>query len=268
MRTIQVIRAMIVLMLMLALSEGCVPTAEHRQGRGVAAADEVPATAKVGQSLQMQLLAAATRKFFSGGKEPWRPLEIHISAVAGRANEYVAIIDFESHWWGTWCWFNTRDGRIAEVLWDDDRIHSEACVHQIRGFVLPGFRGTIVEAYGMTHMGNGGYYLMQLHKDRAELLVDTLGVDRHRTSWDLAVLEGSLLSAQYFDYDKDGFIDVVLRGKQIFLAGDDGQRLVFYCGEWDRRSTGDAFEIRRVFLWNPATAKFERAHRLDIGFFD
>lgn len=200
-------------------------------------------------------------KFYSDGHEQWSAITTNVVAVEGLPDHFVATVDFEAGWWGTWCSFRTLEGRIVDLLWDDDNIQNEQCMHKIRGFCHPAWQGVIVEAYGMTHMGNGHYYLMHVHDGRIELLVETRAVDVNNC--DCILLEGTLLPARYYDFDKDGYTDVVLTGSKVLLEDEKDGWTVLYLG-WDGLET----KVRKVFLWNPARARFEREALLDLGFFD
>lgn len=136
-------------------------------------------------------------------------------------------------------------------------------MHKLRAFSHPLWEGVIVEAYGMTHMGNGSYYLLHVHHGRIETLIQTRAVDAH-VGGDGAALQESddfVMPARYYDFDKDGFTDVVLKGRVVTVESPD----------WNGWTIGwDGLErpVRKVFLWDPQRAAFERAHWLDIGSFD
>lgn len=185
---------------------------------------------------------------------------VEVVPVSGRPNEFVAIVDYQRRWWGCWCWFRMDGPRIAEIVWSGQ---DEQCMHKLRAFSHPLWEGVIVEAYGMTHMGNGGYYLFHVHAGRVETLIHTRAVDAH-VGGDGAVLQESddyVMPAAYYDFDKDGFTDVVLQGRVVTVESPD----------WYSWTTGwDGLErpVRKVFLWDPQRAAFERAHWLDIGSFD
>jgi hypothetical protein len=197
------------------------------------------------------------------GEETLPFAHVEVVPVSGRQNEYVAIADWTHGWFGCWCWFRMDGPRIAEIVWSGQ---VEQSMHKLRAFSHPLWEGVIVEAYGMTHMGNGCYYLFHVHHGGVETLITTRAVDAHLGS-DGAVLQesdGFVMPARYYDFDKDGFTDVVLQGRVVTVKSPDqywahGQTL-----GWD----GLEHPVRKVFLWSPDRAAFERARWLDIGTFD
>lgn len=192
---------------------------------------------------------------------PYLPFDhVEVVPVTGRPDEFVAIVDMVHHWWGCWCWFRMEGPRIAEIVWGGQ---GEQCMHKLRAFSHPMWEGVIVEAYGMTHMGNGHYYLFHVHGGRIETLIETRAVDAH-VGGDGAVLQESddhVMPASYYDSDKDGFTDVVLQGRVVTVESPD------WCG-WSIGWDGLERPVRKVFLWSPETAAFEHARWLDIGTFD
>lgn len=185
---------------------------------------------------------------------------VEVNPTRGSDKEFVAIVDSERRWWGTWCYFCVSEGVVGRVIWG----HSgSAYVHDIRAFRDPRFPGVLVHTWNSSHCGNGSYQLFHVVGDRVELLVETLGVDVE-SHGDGLVLHRKNLFAEMDDCDRDGYDDLVLSGLQIQIEQpswgvDDVDR------DW---SPMKPQSIRKVFLWRPKKAAFERAHWLDIGSFD
>lgn len=211
-------------------------------------------------SIEEQLRMAFRELIGPSDIDPPPPITIELQPVAGRPHEYVAIVDAVSGWWGQWCWLSEQDGAIAAITWGGQ---DEQAMHKLRAFSHSLWDGVIVEAYGMTHMGNGSYYLFHVHHGRIETLIQTRAVDAH-VGGDGAVLQESddyVMPARYYDFDKDGFTDVVLQGRVVTVEEPD-----WY--DWSIGWDGLERPVRKVFLWDPQHAAFERAHWLDIGSFD
>lgn len=142
--------------------------------------------------------------------DPEHPLQrIEVSSVPGEEDTFVAIRDWQEHWWGDFVCFGFGNGRIkwtASITEEPD----EQSLLEVRALQLPGINWSFIEVFGMTHMGNGNYYLYQLRERALHLVLKTRAVDRH---WgDLILIRGNHLQAAYRDLDGDGCSDVELTG--------------------------------------------------------
>lgn len=182
---------------------------------------------------------------------------VELVEVAGSSHEYVAMIDWQQRWWGTWCYFRTDGGLITEIVWGGQ---VEQSVHQVAGFRDERFEGVLVAVHGITHMGNGSYYLQQVREGRVHDLIETRAVDWHQGG-DRRILGGGVLWPLYADFDLDGYKDVFLQGVELEVDDPDrsgGCRNVNWV-------PAPPQAIRKVFRWNPGSRTFDRLPHADIG---
>jgi len=171
--------------------------------------------------------------------------------IPGRAEVYAAICDWEAEWWGTTCVIEVKDGRIVSL---QNLEQTEQSMHRIRCITLEQIAEPLIEAYGMTHMGHGAYYLYRVNGAHAELLIETAAVDRHH---DLDILAGGKLRPLYRDINGNGYPDVILSGTRLFNEADSPSE---NGSGFDHRET-----IRKVFLYDPATRTFKEDPKLRLG---
>lgn len=216
------------------------------------AALESPALAEPAavRSLESQIQEAFDAWCASQDRKGAELVRFDSKPVEGAANSFVAIIDWDVRWWGIWCCFEVVNGKLRNVFFGDQ---SEQSMYRIRGYKERRFPGVIVEGYGMTHMGNGSYYLWHVHRGKADALIDTRAVDRH---WggDGYVLENDVLAVRYEDVDGDRHPDVILEGREALRVEHAWEPL-------DR----PFYDVRKVFVWNPAREQFEFDRNRFIG---
>lgn len=216
------------------------------------AALESPAIAEpaVARSVEAQLQEAFNVWCVGQGWNDAELVRFDIQPVEGLPGSFVAIIDWEVRWWGKWCCFEVADGQVRNVFFGDQ---GEQSMYGIRGYMDRRFSGIIVEGYGMTHQGNGSYYLWQVHGGTARTLIDTRAVNRH-WGWDGYVLEGDILRVRYEDANGDRHPDVILEGLEVLLV------------EHARDPLGrSSYDVRKVFVWNPVREQFEFDRHRFIG---
>jgi hypothetical protein len=173
---------------------------------------------------------------------PEDPLHrVVIVPVQGTEDTYVAIRDWIDSWSGDFVCFHYRNGRIEGTATVPEA-PTEQSILAVRGFRLNGLPNPVVEVFGITHMGNGCYYLYELAGRELRLLLVTRGVDRHA---DLNLIRGEHLSPRYVDLNGDGFIDVELTGT-VEEYDDDPHIEAPLC----------SYPCRKVFHWNPTSRLF------------
>jgi hypothetical protein len=181
-------------------------------------------------------------------------VRVEVSPVEGETDLYVALRDWEAHWWGDFIAFRFAAGAI---LWttapaEDDR-PGEQSILSVRGFRLPGFSDPFVEVFGQTHMGNGDFYLYLWQGRNLRPVLRTRAVDRHYP--DVTVLRDGRLQAAYRDLDGDGIPEVILSGFIDELPPEDHEGRPL-------RST----PCRKVFAWGSQDARFSEDSRRRLGF--
>jgi hypothetical protein len=170
--------------------------------------------------------------------------------IPGDAEVYAAICDWEVRWWGTACVFEVKDGRIVSL---QNLEPTEQSMYSIRCITLKQVPEPLLEAYGMTHMGHGSYYLYRITGNHAELLIDTAAVDRHH---DRDILSGGMLRPMYHDVNGNGYTDVTLIGIRKFNENDALDRT----GDWEHWEI-----IRKVFLYDPNARIFREDLQMRLG---
>jgi hypothetical protein len=160
-------------------------------------------------SLEQQLLADDPEHW---GTEFAR---FELFPIPGPVESYAAICDSCYMWWGTLFVFDVTDGRVTNVRCLGQMEH---CVYWARCIAIENVEGPLIEAYGMTHMGHGSYYLCRVRADGLETLIQTKAVDFHA---DLDVIRGGLLTPDYDDVNGDGYRDVRLAGTRDFVLDGD-----------------------------------------------
>lgn len=166
---------------------------------------------------------------------------VEVTPVPGRPDLFLAICDTQAGWWGSFGLYHLAE---AAIDWEGTCSDGpdEQSIHRIRVVQVPGFRGPLVEVFGMTHMGNGNLYLYELQgKAHLQLLIKNKAVDSH---CDGETFRGGHLEATYRDENGDGSVDLV-------LSGD--------IEEWDEKGIVvlRSRPCRRVFLWNSALGRFQ-----------
>jgi hypothetical protein len=180
------------------------------------------------------------------------PHRLEVRAVEGESDLYVAVRDWQTRWWGDFLCFRAQGGRIQWIAEVPDE-PTEQSILAARGFRLKGFRGSLVEVFGMTHMGNGSYYLYELVGDTLQLLLETRAVDRHWADGNL--IRGDHLDVTYHGSTQSGGMEVVFTGiVDQYPPGDDIENPI--------RST----PCRKVFIWNDRLHRFEEDKNQRQGF--
>ena len=181
--------------------------------------------------------------------QPLKRLEA--TAVPDSEDLFIAICDWEDHWWGEFICVKVEDGKITRKakFENEDDAPDEQSVLSARPFRDSGFENPLVEVFGQTHMGNGSLYLYELRGDTLHLLLKTRAVDSHD---DGAVIRGGALSAEYRDLDGDGHTDVRLSGV-IERTGDDSDDGAGAGGGMPPPATE---EVEKVFVWDKAAGRY------------
>lgn len=164
---------------------------------------------------------------------------LNYSPVKESPATYVAICDWDPHWWGEFTCFKYQRNRV-EWTAECDEQPAEQSIHDIRSFRLKGWEHSIIEVFGCTHMGNGDLYLYELDGRSLRLVLKTRAVDFH---CDDAVFHGGKLSPEYRDLNGDGMPDVRLTGRIDHLQEMKSEIL---------RSE----DYARTFLWSPTRHRF------------
>ncbi len=122
---------------------------------------------------------------------------------------FVAICDSIVQWWGRVCFLEYVDGQI---VWQADCNEwiVEQSVYRVRAISNPNGDGHLIEVFGMTHMGNGSYYLFELVGRSFKNVLKAWAVDVHTGDW--KTIRKDILAPEFEDVDGDGYLDVVLTG--------------------------------------------------------
>lgn len=169
--------------------------------------------------------------------------------IPGPVERYAAICDRYYMWGGTALVFDVVDGCVGNILCLGQH---EQCMYQLRAIAIEGVRGPLIEAYGMTHMGHGHYYLYRIHSDRIETLIETIAVDFHH---DTDLIRDGLLRPVYADVDGDGYRDVTLTGTRDFNLDEEGYGPPHIHSE----------PVSKCFLFDPAAGTFHEDKTRRVG---
>ncbi|MBS0266932.1 MAG: hypothetical protein JSS02_33705 [Planctomycetes bacterium] len=182
---------------------------------------------------------------------PDAPLEqVKVFPVPGRPNFILGICDYERAWWGYFGLFERHQARIVWQAKCEDE-PTEQSIHSLRGLQLSGFEQSVIEVFGMTHMGNGNLYLYELQGHTLRLLLKTRAVDGH---WgDGEIFRNSRLEPNYSDLNGDGIADLTLKG-EIEEQTENGQKV-------------ESLRLcQKAFLWNVESHTFNEDRSQRIGF--
>jgi hypothetical protein len=148
-----------------------------------------------------------------------------------------------------------QGGRIQWTVAPSEEDVDEQSFIRARAVRLRGVTGPLVEVFGMTHMGNGNYYLFQLRGRELRLTLKTFAVDTH---WpDNNLIQGEHLRPQYLDLNGDGYDDVALTGVvQKFGRDPDADPAPPY----------QAIPCQKIFHWNPQRERFVEDKSRRFGF--
>jgi hypothetical protein len=174
---------------------------------------------------------------------------IDVTPVEGEERVYVARRDWIADWSGDFICFGFGNGKVdwwATV----SEPPQEQSILDVRGFRLSGHTSSFVEVFGITHMGNGCYYLYELKERALRLVLRTLAVDQHR---DTNLIRGPRLTVIYRDLNGDGFADVELSGVVEEYTDDSEDPIRSY-------------PCRKAFLWQPRSHCFVEDRSQRSGF--
>jgi hypothetical protein len=185
-------------------------------------------------------------------EEAWTPegetlRRVEVSPIPGHPGLFVALMDVKPRWFGDWACFAFEGGRIVwrATVREADATTTPA-IESVRGRLLRGVGGPIVEVVTRTHMGNGELVLYELSDKELRCVLRTSVLDVH---WgDGLVIRGGVLSVSYVDVNADGCDDVVLDG-MVDEVEDDGQVVT---------GTG---RVHREFVWSPEDRSFVESGR-------
>ena len=154
----------------------------------------------------------------------------------GQEDIYLAIVDWERQWWGSWYCFGMNEQGLTWVARGGGV--DEASVLDIAGGVRVGHQGALIEVYGTTHMGNGSLYVFRLEQKNLKLLLETWAV-RQGTSFGSTLHHGRLGSS-WSDLNGDGVDDLTLHGKALIFDPENDKQDVPLRVE----------EVRRIFIFD------------------
>jgi len=182
---------------------------------------------------------------------PEHPLDrLEAFPIPGEEGWYVTIEDTWAHWFGSFGCYKVEDGRIWEAGISEAPL--EQSILELRGVRLQGFSRACVEVFGMTHMGNGDYYLYALEGGNLRCVLKTRAVDWHK---DENLIRDGKLSVTYRDLNGDGVDDVEFTG--IVEEYPDG--------DFDAKPLR-TYPCRKVFFWKAGLQCFEEDHSQREGF--
>lgn len=183
----------------------------------------------------------------SGGVELKR---VEIFRFTSRANQYVAVCDWEAKWWGDFIVFDFDGGKINWVASiDPEDRPTEQSILEVRPVLLPGFDGPCLEVFGTTHMGHGNFYLyhFDIPNRRMELVLKTFAVDNHHVDGTL-IRDGKLLPVYYMPTRFRPRGSVALVGIVDEYAPD---------AEPSKDAPIKARRAHKLFLYNSSTGRYE-----------
>ena len=171
--------------------------------------------------------------------------EVVVSPVQVVDSLYIAKCEYQHRWWG---FFGVLIFSRGQLNWLHKSCDTDTIVEQsifgTRGFVHSDFENPLIEVFGMTHMGNGSYYLFEFADNTPKLLLKTRGLDCHTGDWITFV--GDCLTPTYTDLDDDGHFDVVLTGIVDEGISYDDKIAVFNL----------RYEYRKAFVWRSSRHRF------------
>jgi len=181
-----------------------------------------------------------------GGRDIQELARIEVSRVEGERDLYVALCDWEDHWWGDFLCFRFSEGRIDWIAENEDERTGTSCDAygvSIRGLRLRGFEGPIVELFESSHQGNWPLLLYELRGRRLHRLLETYAVGHYLGFGEDLVYRGRSLNPTYSDLDGDRFTDLTLLGTVERIDPETGAIL-------------ETIRVRDTFLWDPISSCF------------
>lgn len=189
-------------------------------------------------------------------ENPSELLYIEYSRIIGTNDWYVARIDWERNWWGSYEVF----------LWDVNRIAENAeqiptiiefevtgqSVDEIGSLLLPQIDGSVIYVIDTTHQGNRSIYFWRLSPDSGlyPLCQARLSLNLSSNKYDL--------DWSFRDCNNDGYDDLVLSGTlRIYedpaLQNDDGE---------NHPATSP---VCKIYLYHPESRIFLLSQNDSIG---
>lgn len=189
----------------------------------------------------------------SGG---WGPVGsslvfVEYQPVGHTEDWFVARMDWDRSWWGTFEVLQWRDGRLEQyATFAPPGIETSNYIDEV-GSVLPeGWSDPIVYAIDSTHQGNQSLYLLRL--DPVEGVLHVLCKARIALNFTESTYR---LDWRLSDVDADGHVDLVLSGRlRQHRTGSAGTML--------DKPTGT---VRKVYLWQPNEKRFALSRMLSVG---
>lgn len=169
---------------------------------------------------------------------------------------FIVIREKQIGWWENLSVIKFRKNKI---IWKAkfDKLPTSQSIISARQISLKGFKNPLIEIFDETHLGNGFYYLYELNGKNLKQLVVTIAVDKNE---DLALeinnkncsrlIKNKHLKPYYQDINKDGFVDLILKGK-IQIVGDNYLKEYF---------------AQKVFIYDSSKKKFIENFKLRKGF--
>ncbi len=158
---------------------------------------------------------------------------VEYEKIIGADDWYVARVDWEYSWWGSFDVFRWDGNRIVSYAYftHETDVDFNQSIDTVESFRMPQFDSPIIQIIDTTHRGNRSMCLAELDTEAGKLRL--LCEARITLQWDDRGRYD--LSQSLKDMNGDGFQDIVLEGT-LTVVEEDGQKTI-------------ESPVRKVFLY-------------------
>ena len=134
---------------------------------------------------------------------------VSLEVIPAGPTTKVLWFDWEKRWWGSLNIIETNEDGTPLFWYDIEKCPMGASLESVKSIDLSGHR--YVEVIDCSHMGNGSFYLYQIHHGTAELKLEA----RIMTNLGAQKFEPRTGDIRYVDLNEDGIKDVVLHANVV-----------------------------------------------------
>ncbi|MBI4652709.1 hypothetical protein HY750_00425 [Candidatus Kuenenbacteria bacterium] len=169
---------------------------------------------------------------------------------------FLAQVELEKDWWEDFKVGEIKDKNINWFL--INKLPDEQAILSAKFIDLKGFNNSLVEVYGLTHVGHGYLYVYEIKNKELKLLFETEAVDYNSdTRWAPEnykkygygncgeIFSNGKLISKYRDINKDGSLDLILSGTKEIICEEEHKDFKNV-----QEVKVDHIQIEKIFLWN------------------